>query len=76
MILFVDNNVGVMFLSYGQIIVPPEIVPSHGYGGVTPQRATVRIMDNMLLARINKEDEELVILTSQIIMKNGTFGLS
>ena len=75
MILFVNNNIGVAFLSYTQIIIPPEVVPSHGHGGMTPERAKVREKD-LVLAQIEREDDEVLILASQIIMRYGTFGLS
>jgi len=75
MILFVNNNVGIQFLSYSEIVIPPEVVPSHGPGGVTPQMAEVRI-ERLDFIKIRREDEELIMFASQIIMRNGTFGLS
>jgi len=75
MILFVNNNVGIQFLSYQQIVVPPEVVPSHGHGGITPEMVGVRIK-GMDWVKIKREDEELIMFASQIIMRNGTFGLS
>jgi hypothetical protein len=75
MILFVNNNVGIQFLTYEQIVVPPEVVSSHGHGGVTAERAEV-ILGEIDFVRIKREDEELIMFASQIIMRNGTFGLS
>lgn len=75
MILFVNNNAGFTFLTYDQIVVPSEVVPSHGHGGVTPERARVEVRD-LLLEQIVREDEEMTVLISQIIMRHGTFGLS
>ena len=75
MILFIDNDLGFIILSYAEIVSPPEAIPTHRFGGMSMTRADVE-RENRLVSKIMKEDEEMVILASQIIMRYGTFGLS
>jgi phage gpG-like protein len=74
MILFLNNST-MMFLSYEQIVVPIEVVSSHGYGGVTPRKAHVEI-EKMDFVKMKREDEELIMIAPQIILRNGTYRLS
>lgn len=67
MILFVDNNPGILFLSHEEIIIEHPIIEGGGFGGVTPQKAKEKLPELESIEQLAIEDDE-VLLIIQIFM--------